>query len=90
MSGWTDGQCSEFARRFARSPEGRAWFFFVDDVRDALIDQFVMNIVLAQEKGEIQVADIRSLRARLAARLATKHHLSSPHYEIEREQEQGS
>ncbi len=75
MSGWTDGQCAEFAQRFARSSEGRAWRFFVDDVREALIDRFVLNIVLAQEKGEIQVVDIRSMRMRLAHRLAVKHHL---------------
>ena len=81
MSVWSDGQCAEFARRFAQSAEGRAWWAFVDDVREALIDAFVLSIVLGQDKGAANVEDIRAMRVRFVRKLAIKHHLTSPTYE---------
>lgn len=83
MSGWSDGQVREFARRLATSDRGRAWWAFVPDVREALIDQLVLEIVLSQDRGEVQVSDVRSLRRRLALRLQRRHGLRNQHGDAE-------
>jgi hypothetical protein len=69
-----------FAKHFARSDNGLAWWAFVDDVREALIDTFVLNIVFSQDKGEVGIEDIRALRARIVHRLGSKHGLISSSY----------
>lgn len=69
MSGWSDGQVREFARRFARSHRA-CWPAYVPTVREALIDSFVLLVVLGQDRSGVAVEEIRSLRSRLGARLA--------------------
>lgn len=77
MSGWTDGQVREFARRFA-GVNRPLWPVLVGDIREAVIDSFVLMIVLGQDRGDVQVAEIRSMRTRLAVELAAKHRMPNP------------
>jgi hypothetical protein len=73
---WGSGQIATFAADFARSAEGRAWWAFVDDVREAIIDSVVLKIVLSgRNENTISLGAIRSLRRRFAQRLQAKHGL---------------
>lgn len=74
MNGWSNEQVTLFAKRFANSAEGFAWWAFVEEIREALIDTFVLGLVFSQ-KGEIRIEDIKSLRKRLVDELANKHRL---------------
>lgn len=71
---WTDTQVDLFARRI-RDLYSAAWHAYVGHVREALIDSFVLTIVLGQlgKDHTVAVAEIRSLRARVGSRLATKY-----------------
>lgn len=74
--GWDAGQIATFAADFARSGEGKAWWAFVDDVREAMIDSAVLKIVLSgRDENTISLGAIRSLRKRFAQRLQAKHGL---------------
>lgn len=77
MAGWEDRQVAEFARRFAFTNKA-CWPAYVDDVREALIDSFVLLVVLGQAREAVSVDDVRSLRTRLGTRLAEKHQLPNP------------
>lgn len=77
MSGWSDGQVREFAKRFAFANKA-AWTAYVDDVREALIDSSVLLIVLGQDRIGVDVSEVRSLRTRIGVRLASKHAMSNP------------
>jgi hypothetical protein len=68
-TGWSDAQVREFARRFA-SANRAAWHAYASDVREALIDSFVLLVVLGQDRLDVQVGEVRSLRSRLGVRLA--------------------
>lgn len=70
--GWSIGQVKEFAKRFAYTHKG-AWHAYVSDVREALIDSFILLIVLGQDKDAVHVESIRSLRQLFGHRLATHH-----------------
>ena len=72
--GWNDMQIREFAKRFSYANRA-AWHAYVPNVRDALIDAFVLSVVLGQDRLGIQVEEIRSLRRRLGARLAAHHRM---------------
>lgn len=74
MSGWADNQVAEFAKRFAKQ-HAAAWHAYVPAVREAFLDSFVLMIVLGQDRDELQVKDIRSLRVRLCARLTRRHRM---------------
>ncbi len=69
MSGWSDGQVREFARRFARSHRA-CWPAYVPTVREALIDSFVLLVVLGQDRSDVAVEEVRSVRSRLGACLS--------------------
>src|SRR5262249_30099989 len=75
MSGWSAPQVQGFARQFSRSPEGRSWWAFVPAVRAALIDQFVLGVVLGQDRDQVSVAAIEELRVDLRRALARRHKL---------------
>ncbi len=77
MSGWQGMQVREFAKRFAYANKA-AWHAYVPDVREALIDSFVLLVVLGQDATGVQVEEIRSLRIRVGARLATHHSMPNP------------
>lgn len=82
-NGWNDGQIREFAKRFAYANKA-AWHAYVPDVREALIDSFVLLIVLGQDRSGVSVDEIRSLRMRLGARLADKHQMPNPVHDQQR------
>lgn len=69
-------QVREFAKRFAYANKA-AWHAYVPAVREALIDAFVLLVVLGQDRAGIQVEEVRSLRCRLGVRLAAHHHMSN-------------
>lgn len=72
-SGWSDRQIREFAKRFAFANKS-AWHAYVTDVREALIDSFVLLVVLGQDRDVgVPVDEVGSLRSRLGLRLATHH-----------------
>lgn len=73
-SGWNDMQIREFAKRFAYTNKA-AWHAYVADVREALVDSFVLLVVLGQDRTGVEVEEIRSLRSRLGLRLAAHHHM---------------
>lgn len=76
MSGWSDGQVTDFAKRFAFANKA-TWPAYVDSVREALIDSFVLLVVLGQERSGIELGEIRSLRTRLGIRLSAKHQMAN-------------
>jgi len=72
---WSTSQINLFARRFARSTVGKSWWAFIDEVREALVDALVVEILLGQSNDDqgFTVAQIRALRAGILLRLATHH-----------------
>jgi hypothetical protein len=74
---WTDQQVREFGKRFAFA-ERATWPAYVDDVREAKIDSFVLLLVLGQDRDDVRVDEIRSLRTRLAVRISAHHQMANP------------
>ena len=70
-------QVREFAKRFAYANKA-AWHAYVPDVREALIDAFVLLVVLGQDRTGVQVDEVRLFRCRLGLRLATHHRMPNP------------
>jgi hypothetical protein len=75
MPGWSAPQVQSFAKQFSRSPEGRAWWTFVPAVRAALIDRFVLGVVLGQDREQVVVAAVEKLRVDLRNTLAERYAL---------------
>ncbi len=69
-------QIREFAKRFTYANKA-AWHAYVPDVREALIDSFVLLAVLGQDRAGVPVDEVRSLRRRLGVRLATHHSMAN-------------
>lgn len=69
--GWSKGQVVLFAREFAQSAEARAWWAFVDDVREALLTEFVMLKASGNERG-VTLADAFVLEMRVGAKVRTE------------------
>ena len=80
MSGWSDGQVRVFAKRIADSKEGRAWWAFPYEIREAIISEVVLSIVFGQDKGSIQIEDVRALRIAICKRLAEHHKMPTERY----------
>jgi len=76
-TGWTDDQVRHFAKRFA-SFHKTSWHAYVADVREAFIDSFLFAIVLGQDRHDVAVADMRSLRTRMTHLLGSKHNMPNP------------
>ena len=73
---WDPGQVKMFARQIADSPEGKAWWAFPAEIREAIISHRVLMIVLSVRGQEaIEVDDVRELRILIAERLAAHHNL---------------
>lgn len=73
MPGWSAPQVHGFAKQLARSTLGKSWWAFVPAVRAALIDQFVLGVVLGQDREQVPVAAIEQLRGDLRHALAERH-----------------
>lgn len=76
-AGWSDLQVRDFARRFAEQHRP-CWPAYVADVREAMIDSFVLAIVLGQDRAGVDLAEVRSMRDRLGGLLATKYGMRNP------------
>lgn len=61
---WSDRQISYFAKTF-KAKWASHWHLFVPAVQEALVDQEVLGIVVGQDKAEVSVPAIDSLRARM-------------------------
>jgi hypothetical protein len=72
MSGWSDDQAKSFAKRIAERYKA-AWFVLTNDLREALVSQFVLLVVLGQEKVAVEVAEVRELLQAVYRHLATRH-----------------
>jgi len=77
MSGWSDHQIGNFARRFSEKHRP-CWPAYVADVREALIDSFVLLVVLGQDRIGVDLGEVRSMRDRLGILLATKYGMRNP------------
>jgi len=88
VSGWSDGQVRTFAKQIAGKYQP-AWFLLAPELREAIVSQFVLLIVLAQEKIAIEVAEVCALRTAICLRLKSHHRMatetSAAHEESEEE-----
>lgn len=75
MTGWSKAQAAMMARRIRDGAEGRAWPLLVPAARSAFVSEYVLMVVFGQEKGAIQVEDIRDLREMICTELRTKHRM---------------
>lgn len=75
--GWGDAQIRAFAKRFAYVHKD-SWHAYVPTVRKALIDSFILDVVLGQRTDGAELTEIRSLRDRLGVRLAEFHSMPNP------------
>lgn len=62
-----------FAKRFARSSAGSAWWAFAPDVREALIARFALNIATGCERDTITAGEVQRLAVDIERVLAERH-----------------
>lgn len=74
MSGWDKSQVRFFAKQIAEKYQP-AWFVLAMDVREAIVSDFVLNIVLGQIKEAVNIEDVRALRIAICKRLASNHRM---------------
>ena len=78
MSAWDAGQVRMFAKQIAESPEGRAWWAFPIQIRNAIISHHVLMVMFSIRGEEtINVDDVRELRILIEQRLAEKHNMKT-------------
>jgi hypothetical protein len=82
VSGWSDGQAKGFAKRIAARYQA-AWFVLTNDLREAVVSEFVLLVVLGQEKVAVNVEDVRELRQAVCRHLATRHKMMTEAAEAE-------
>lgn len=76
MSGWSDGQVRMFAKRIADKYRA-AWFVLAPEIREAVVSEFVLLIVLGQDKVAVSVDEVRALRIGICQRLKSHHRMST-------------
>lgn len=59
-SAWSDAQCKAMARQLSQTCEG-ARRFVTDDILDALVDQYVLSIVVGNHR-DVSRENIEALR----------------------------
>ena len=64
MTGWTDRQVKEFSRGL-RKAVGDGWRWLTGGVRQALVAERVLQIVLGQHRAVVEIADVESLYRRM-------------------------
>jgi hypothetical protein len=81
-TGWSRGQVVEFAKRFSDHHKA-CWPAYVDDVREAMIDSFVLMVVLGQDDREavVDMDEVRLLRSRIDIRLHEVHEMRNVYHE---------
>jgi len=71
---WSDSQAKSFAKRIAERYKP-AWFVLTNDIREAVVSEYVLLIVLAQAKDAIEVDAIKAFRRAVCQHLATQHRM---------------
>lgn len=84
MSGWDDGQARSFAKQIAERYQA-AWFVLARDIREAVVSQHVLMIVLGQSRDSVNVDDVRALRQAVCRHLAKRHRMMTETAEISAE-----
>jgi len=74
VRGWTDSQARGFAKRIADRYQA-AWFVLTNDLREAVVSEFVLLVVLGQEKSAIEVEAVRDLRQAVLRHLTKLHRM---------------
>lgn len=74
MSGWSDIQARSFAKRISERYQA-AWFVLTNDIREATVSEYVICVVLGQEKPSVNVEDVRVLRQAVCRHLASRHRM---------------
>ena len=72
MSGWADSQARGFAKQIAQRYQA-AWFVLTNDLREAVVSEYVLLVVLAQDKATVEIEGVRALREAIYRHLA-KHY----------------
>lgn len=74
MGGWSDGQVRMFAKQIAEKYK-EAWFVLTPVIREAVVSEFVLMIVLGigQNKTAVEVEEVRALRIAICRRLRAHH-----------------
>lgn len=84
--GWDKGQAKSYAKRIADKYRA-AWFVLAPEIREAVVSEFVLSIVLGQVAEQVGVEDVRSLRTEVCKCLASRYHMrtetSDQHAEAE-------
>ena len=74
MSGWTDIQARSFAKRISERYQA-AWFVLTNDLREAVVSEYVLCVVLGQDKTAVNVEDVRALRQAVCRYLAARYRM---------------
>lgn len=61
MSGWNRAQYKAFAKDLKAAYPGKAWSLLVDELREAVLCERVLRIVLGQERAAVVVEDVQAL-----------------------------
>lgn len=72
MSGWDDAQARLFAKQIADRYKA-AWFVLATDIREAVVSQHVLMIVLGQSREAVDVEDVRAMREAVCRHLLKRH-----------------
>jgi hypothetical protein len=67
---WSKQQHRDFAKQIRDGAFGRAWAFFTDDIRHAIISHYVLGIVCGQESPTVKVQDVNLLLVGVTEELA--------------------
>lgn len=81
-NGWTTGQVDVFARRIAQKWQG-AWFALADDLRDAVVASYVIDVLYSQERSSARITDVKRLHVGICRRLQARYRMSTPTASIE-------
>lgn len=71
---WSPQQAKSFAKRIVESKQGRAcWWAWPSEIREAIVSEFVLLIVLGQDKGSVEIEAIRELREMICEELERRY-----------------
>jgi hypothetical protein len=79
---WSDSQAKSFAKRIAERYKP-AWFVLTNDIREAVVSEHVMLVVLAQDAVTVEVEAITQLRRAVCRHLFVQHKMGTETGELE-------
>lgn len=78
--GWTAGQVASFAKAFTKRYPSQTWGLLANELQMALVDSWVMTVVMGQDRadtgGAIVISDIKALRDAFLSELNKRHFYS--------------